>query len=112
MIQNPLIDSTIMGNCIDVLMHRPKEKIRVLMSDGGDEFNAWAPAEKITRGPYNGLKLVHHAEPHSSLPPNTRLEPYLLPLQAQPPCPPIPSRTANPKTGKRRKVQIVVTRER
>ncbi|KAG6695583.1 hypothetical protein I3842_09G105200 [Carya illinoinensis] len=104
-----------MGNCIDVLMHRPKEKIRVLMSDGGEEFNAWAAAEKITRGPYNGLKLVDHGEPHSSLPPNTRLEPgevyYLLPLQAQPPCPPIPSRTANPKTGKRRKVKIVVTKE-
>lgn len=111
-------DQSTMGNCIDVLLHPPEEKIRVLIFNGGEkQFIASTPVEKITCGPYNGFKLVHHAQPYSPLAPNTRLEPgevyYLVPLQPQPQPhhPPVTSRTDNHDTGKGRKVKIVVTKE-
>jgi hypothetical protein len=109
-------DQSTMGNCIDVLLHPPEEKIRVLIFNGGEkEFIASTLVEKITCGPYNGFKLVHHAQPYSPLAPNTRLEPgevyYLVPLQPQPHHLSVTSRTANHDTGKRWKVKIVVTKE-
>jgi hypothetical protein len=105
-----------MGNCIDVLLHPPEEKIRVLIFNGGEkEFIASTPVEKITCGPYNGFKLVHHAQPYSPLAPNTRLEPgevyYLVPLRPQPHQPSVTSRMADHNSGKGRKVKIVVTKE-
>ncbi|KAK7859964.1 hypothetical protein CFP56_000435 [Quercus suber] len=105
-----------MGNCMNVLSYSQKKKIKVLIFNGGEkEFNASTPVEKITSGPYNGFKLVHHAQPYSPLPPNTRLEPgevyYLVPLLTQPNFPWMSSKTANHKTGKRRTIKIVVTKE-
>lgn len=74
---------------MDVVSYSQKKKIKVLIFNGGEkEFNASTPVEKITSGPYNGFELVHHAQPYSPLPPNTRLEPgevyYLVPLLTQP----------------------------
>ncbi|KAB1221694.1 hypothetical protein CJ030_MR2G006274 [Morella rubra] len=104
-----------MGNCADVMLRPTEEKIRVLVfNEGEKEFSARTPVEKITCGPYSGFKLVHHSQPDSPLLPDARLQPgelyYLVPLQAQPHHPPIPSRTANQETGKQKKVKIVVTK--
>ena len=108
--------SSTMGNCMNLVSYSQKKKIKVLIFNGGDkEFNASTPVEKITSGPYNGFELVHHAQPYSPLPPNTRLEPgevyYLVPLLTQPNCPWMSLKTANHKTGKRRTIKIVVTKE-
>ncbi|KAK9267540.1 hypothetical protein L1049_009968 [Liquidambar formosana] len=49
------------------------------------------PKEKITSGPYNGFKLLHHAQPYLPLPPNAKLKSgevyYLVPKVAQPRSP-------------------------
>ena len=108
--------TSIMGNCMDVLLYSREKKIKVLIFNGGEkEFNASTPVEMITSGPYNDFKLVHHAQPYSPLPPNTMLEPgevyYLVPLLAQPHYPQISSKTADHETCKRRKIKIVVTKK-
>ncbi|KAK9084625.1 hypothetical protein Sjap_025036 [Stephania japonica] len=82
-----------MGNCIDNLISPcvpPQEKIRVLTFNGGaQEFMPSTPVKQVTSGPYHGYNLVHPAQPHLPLPPETKLVSgevyYLLPRPCIPP---------------------------
>ncbi|KAK9089884.1 hypothetical protein Scep_028966 [Stephania cephalantha] len=82
-----------MGNCIDILISPcvpPQEKIRVLTFNGGqEEFMPSTPVKQVTSGAYHGYNLVHPAQPHLPLPPETKLVSgevyYLLPHPCIPP---------------------------
>ncbi|KAK9935859.1 hypothetical protein M0R45_012734 [Rubus argutus] len=107
-----------MGNCICVPFHQHKEKVKVVVFNGGvEEFSASTTVEEITTGPYIGYKLVHQANPYTPLPPNTKLEPgevyHLVPTLAWLNKHLVPSKIAHQEqeSCKRQKVKIVVTRE-
>ena len=105
-----------MGNCIDVLWFRPQKKIRVLIFDGGEkEFEALTKVEKVISGPYNGYKLVHHAQPYLPIPPDTELKSgevyYLVPHLGCLYSPPFSRKMVDDDSCKGRKVKIVVNKE-
>ncbi|XP_024932786.3 uncharacterized protein LOC112492764 [Ziziphus jujuba] len=102
-----------MGNCIKVSFRPPQEKIKAVVFNGEvEEFKASTSVEKITSGPYIGFKLVHRAQPHSSLPPNSKVEPgHLVPYLTQPSKPLVSPKRANKESCKRQKVKIVLTRD-
>ncbi|CAB4275608.1 unnamed protein product [Prunus armeniaca] len=105
-----------MGNCLHVLCHPPQEKIKVVIFKGGvREFKASTPIKEITSGPYIGYKLVHHIQPYTPLPPNTKLEPgevyHIVPNLASLGKPLVPSKIVHQESCKRQKIKIVVTRE-